>query len=760
MAEYTIEQLTNAYKEANRDLLSSLPKPSSIPSGGGGMPSGGGGSSWNPLTGAADVAATAIKKLGENSGYAAGALDVLTSVSKKIPMVGDAFSKVAGVLGETAIKGSENIQKGMQFGNLNQDMGLLAKNVGGSRMTMDEWNNSMRRGSDVMTSMGSTVTRGTQGFATLTKELQESPLGTELTRAGWLNKDLNDVLMVSAKNQKNLNLSDAASRQQLINSAGELAVKIQEVSAATGQDKAAILDKLEAEKKDAQLVVARQSMEPAQRAAFDSFRTSLQKLGPEAMELGKAFATGGVRTKEQQAIFSAMGNLGPELQRVQKLQMEASKDPSKKADAEAAQRNFEARYYQYLQSSSVKQRVQYDTSAAGDALRRMVVSGQEGVAAIQSGKVETPGATGAQVIARQKQETALALQGRGPDGKEIAGAQTARTIYAGEQASKDIAAGAGIRAKEFNDSINQSTGALGRFRENLDSAFKPRTAEESAKMVAKPVEIVGDAAKKLAPGGKAASTAMPAGYAGAASRANGSLGSVGKLIEDWGTESKVKLHGREGVITEQQLQDIISTARGSSSKDLATATMQNASQIIDNISAKMTGDAKDKSFNVKDMVENTKQLASQAKKVTSETSTPVSAKTERAPSIQPAIEIPKVPPVNTALITDQFKGMFSQVGQMQSSVTSKLAESKASAPSAVTLENIISKLSASPKTSKVEKTESAKPTAKAPDEATSEITKQLIGLNMRMERLIAEVSNSASKQVKATKGISGNRIAA
>jgi hypothetical protein len=44
-------------------------------------------------------------------------------------------------------------------------------------------------------------------------------------------------------------------------------------------------------------------------------------------------------------------------------------------------------------------------------------------------------------------------------------------------------------------------------------------------------------------------------------RANGSLGSVGKLIEDFGAGTPMMLHGREGVITEKQLTSLMGSLK-------------------------------------------------------------------------------------------------------------------------------------------------------------------------------------------------------
>lgn len=799
MAKSELE-LLQENNELLRGVLSS-PRPSSSASS---APSAGSGPDWNPLTTAAKLAAGTIDLLGKNSGYAATGIEALSRVTGMIPGVGDAMSKMTSVAGEHLIAGTKNLQKSMDVGNLQQDVGQLTYNVAKSRSTMDEWNASTLRGSDAMTSLAPVVTRGVNNFATLSEELQQSKIGETMRQAGFSNKEMNDVLLVTAKNTKNLNMQDAASRQQLINSAGELALKIQDVSAATGQSKAAILDKLEAEKKDAQLVIARQNMEPAQRAAFDNFRVSLNKLGPDAQELSKAFQTGGIRTPEQRAIFSAMGNLGPELQRVQKMQMEAGKDPTKKAAADAAQRNFEAKYFDYLRSKGVENRVNVDRSAAGDALRRMVIAGQEAGAGIQAGKQETPKATGAQVIAGQQRETALAIQGRDATGKRIAEAQPYRTVVGTEQAGKDIAAGAGLKVKELNTEINSTTGAFTKLNSALKDIIAPRTTEQAAKVVEKPVEIAGEAIKKLAPKDKqpGSTSKMPEGYKGAASRASGSLGSVGKLIEDWGTESKVKLHGKEGVITESQLNDIIMLAKESSVKDVAVSN-QGTKQLLDTFSTKMSPSYSTKantSPNISELFATAKQTSSQEK--VKEKPEPAVTKTTDISSLirskeladqgvaqrkaqelaiankngssikkpqtafdtsklkPPTFEMPKMPSLNTATITNQLQGTFNQIGQMQNSVTSKLAESKSTTPTMGNLENLITKLSDTrPKDVKSEKSSSTTATAKEETESMSEITKQLIGLNMRMERLIAEVSNSATKQVKATKGLSGNRIA-
>jgi hypothetical protein len=55
-------------------------------------------------------------------------------------------------------------------------------------------------------------------------------------------------------------------------------------------------------------------------------------------------------------------------------------------------------------------------------------------------------------------------------------------------------------------------------------------------------------------------------------RAGGSLGATGKLIEDFGAGTPMMLHGKEGVITEAQLNNLVQAAMGGASAQKSTST--------------------------------------------------------------------------------------------------------------------------------------------------------------------------------------------
>jgi hypothetical protein len=114
---------------------------------------------------------------------------------------------------------------------------------------------------------------------------------------------------------------------------------------------------------------------------------------------------------------------------------------------------------------------------------------------------------------------------------------------------KDAAAGA---AKGFS-TLNSETGNLiGNFK-GINNILKPYKQEELS-----PGAIITNSKsliQEAMPVKTAPKSAKPADYE-PVKRQEGSMGTVGKWIEDFGKGTPAVLHGKEGVITEKQFNDL------------------------------------------------------------------------------------------------------------------------------------------------------------------------------------------------------------
>lgn len=89
------------------------------------------------------------------------------------------------------------------------------------------------------------------------------------------------------------------------------------------------------------------------------------------------------------------------------------------------------------------------------------------------------------------------------------------------------------------------------------------------------------------------------------SRANGSLGSTGRLIEDFGQGTVATLHGREGVVTESQIGQILNSAVNVG----ASNSLKDSIDRLNNLTAQTNRLLQDVAINTKQNVNATKALS-------------------------------------------------------------------------------------------------------------------------------------------------------
>lgn len=552
---------------------------------GGGTTSGGGGGSAIPAgTGASfkgviDSSISGLGKLASGSFTAADALGVATGVIGKMPVVGDTVANVVGKVGTAGIQLNKDLNEAGKYGaSLNNDLGMFGKGLAYSRMTSDEFVRGMERNSNGLTVLGGTVDRASKNWMAMSKDLQESPVARIMQETGISASEMNGFLTQQLSSRRTLDITDAKARQAAIESTLSLTVEMDALARQTGKSRQDQMKDLQAQQSKVEVQAALMQMGEQARINFDKMQTSMGPLGKSAQDLASEIATGGVRTKEGANALAAMGPAGAAFQAAVKQQMEA-RTPAEKAAAEAAMKRAQQEITQYQQSKQYLDMIRNDTSEVGMARRKQFQENQYINSQIAATN-ENKGKTQAEIDAKTKKEIAEAQSGKqtaalgaaGPDGSKAGQALNASKVVA-----QDIRAGMGPYFEKANNLAGKGVDYLKNISDKMPILQQGNAEEKTAQMQ--------NAMRSLTPNALLGPTAsgnpankpkeMPSVTQKMGGRDNGSLGAVGKLIEDFGKGTPMMLHGKEGVITEQQLKNIVGQTMNMGKKATATAAPQN-----------------------------------------------------------------------------------------------------------------------------------------------------------------------------------------
>ena len=696
----------NLSKESLSDLADLIARRS--PSGGGTTSSGGGGGSAIPAgTGASfkgviDSSVSGLGKLASGTFTAADALGVATGVINKIPVVGDTVANVVGKVGTAGLELNKNLNEAGKYGaSLNNDLGMFGKGLAYGRMTSDEFVRGMERGSNGFSILGGTMDRASKNYLALAKDLQESPVARIMQETGISASEMNGFLTQQLSSRRTLDITDAKARQAAIESTLSLTVEMDALARQTGKSRQDQMKDLQAQQSKVEVQAALMQMGEQARINFDKMQTSMGPLGKSAQDLASEIATGGVRTKEGANALAAMGPAGAAFQSAVKQQMEA-RTPAEKAAAEAAMKRAQQEITQYQQSKQYLDMIRNDTSEVGMARRKQFQENQYINSQIAATN-ENKGKTQAEIDAKTKKEIAEAQTGKqtaalgatSPDGSKAGQAINASKIVA-----QDIRAGMGPYFDKANQYAGKSVDYLKTITEKMPLLQQGTAEEKTAQMSGAmrsltPNVLIGPTASSN-PANRPAG--MPSVTQPAGGRSEGSLGAVGKLIEDFGKGTPMMLHGKEGVITEKQLKDIVGQTMEAGKK--LSSTPQNLMAKFDTMSA------------------------------------------------------PKTPVAAPQNLTNQFGPMISDI---QSQMKSKMVEVQAQMPTIESMQGMFGGMGIP----QSQQTSAAPAPQSGGNNATlNEVVGSLDMLNKQMAQLLSQHEELGRLQVRATKSTSGNRLAA
>jgi hypothetical protein len=198
---------------------------------------GGGNSAAGGFTGGGDSAGTGPLK--KSFAELAGSMNPLGAAGEVATKAFGAAKNVVNDL-EAAIKPNLNTWRdlsasGANFGN---DVVAMSAAAAGTRMELGEFADLVKKNTTTFTGLGSNVANGAKAFASLSKDMQDSGVVDQLKAIGLTSKDANNALALTLGNQFTVNMNDAKSKQQAIESATKMATEMDLMSKLTGKTRA------------------------------------------------------------------------------------------------------------------------------------------------------------------------------------------------------------------------------------------------------------------------------------------------------------------------------------------------------------------------------------------------------------------------------------------------------------------------------------------------------------------------------------------
>lgn len=565
MAKTTEELL-----QENNDLLRGVLSKSS----GGSTPvssSGGGGAGVPGWVNT--VAAGTSNALGATSKFASGlygvsdALGNMKQLGGVLGPVGTLATSMGAQVAEAGLTVNRSLNTVAASGiHLGQNLGLYEQAVLQARMSLPEFENLIKQNSKSLAGLGANMDKSALVFLSTAKKMQEDDFAYALKGTGTQTEEFGQILTLVAHNSRQDNLMAASSQKNLINTSLALAAEMDNTARIAGISRQEQQQALERQLKSKDMELAMAAMDEQERASVTESIAVTKKYGDAVQNAIRIYATGGVTNADEQKQVLAAGPLREYAEQLVSIKGTTKEDEEKRKQIikqmdETALSMANNR--SGIQEMTIQMKAGSDTTKAmaGGYLETMrygqTLAKQKAEADAKGISLETYQAQEKAKVEAERLATLKKGEGA-PEGRE---AQLGLTLNKMDTLFKDVTAGAGTYFKNLNAKVGDTIGGMG----DLNNVLKKFTAEQMSGIPDKFIKAAND---KL--GVKPAAVPEPV------KKETGSLGTVGKLIEDFGAGTSAILHGKEGVITEDQLKGIVSTAQnlGAKSPDIGVISKQ------------------------------------------------------------------------------------------------------------------------------------------------------------------------------------------
>ena len=308
----------------------------------------------------------------------------------------------------------------------NNDAIGLTTSVMKTRMSMDEWNQSIEAGKIGFTALGGTMTDSAKAFNKLSTEFSDSSYSDSLHSMGVTTAEYNQLLAITVSGNKRLNLEDKNAKEEAFKATNDLAMEMDKVAQLTGVSRKEQMAALDESKHNARVQAAIDLKVQAggkdAAAAYQNMNVQMKGLGLN--KLADELYTGQKLSKESNAQLVALGPAGTQLKTAMNAISEA-KTPAQRAAAEAAMESAKAAVADRMKSVSFKKMVTRGEGDVAEAAGKLYLSTKlytDGITA-QAEKMGVDTKTAQKQLAQKVTASEKGYE-IGPDGKErpVAGA--------------------------------------------------------------------------------------------------------------------------------------------------------------------------------------------------------------------------------------------------------------------------------------------------------------------------------------------------
>jgi len=298
--------------------------------------------------------------------------------------MGTGASKVAGAIGSASDSWQQASQIGIGFNN---DAIGFRTSVAQTRLSTDEWRDSIEKGRQGFTALGGTMSDSAKRFNQLSTEFSNTDTADQLRKIGISTKEYNDVLAISTAGKKFSDFSDAESRKKANNAAADLALEMDKVAQLTGVSRREQQEALQEKQKNArvQATVEMQLRAGGQDAADAYKKMTTQMKGMGLDKLSDEIYTGQALSAKSIATLSALGPAGNQLRDAINNVRDAKTKEARDA-ADIALKKAQAAVAEQVQSDSSLNQIRYGQGEVADALGEISIKSRnyaDGIAAVQ-----------------------------------------------------------------------------------------------------------------------------------------------------------------------------------------------------------------------------------------------------------------------------------------------------------------------------------------------------------------------------------------